>query len=213
MEVNNSNHLIVLLGYREVKEMDLEKNLIKDSNVSDELANLKNINELDNNISFIEGNLVVSTANEEHVKEIAELWANLATIQQIYAPDRYNFLPEGKDWRAFVRRKMEKTHNLLLVAHDKNEHEIKGFLYLQAITIPSSNLVLKGVIEDIYTKPQYRRQDIASTLLKVSIAWSLKQNIKQLELISLTRSNDLIQFYLRFIKESKQDINLDLVTV
>ena len=193
--------------------MDLEKNFTKGSNVSDELANLKNINELDNNINFIDGDLVVCTANETHVKEIAELWANLASIQQMYAPERYNFLPEGKDWRAFVRRKMEKNHNLLLVSHNKNSEEIKGFLYLQAITIPSSDLVLKGVIEDIYTKPQYRRQDIASTLLNVSITWGLKQNIKQLELISLTRSNDLIQFYLRFIKESKQEINLDLVTV
>ena len=108
---------------------------------------------------------------------------------------------------------MEKTHNLLLVAHDKGSTEIKGFLYLQAITIPSSDLVLKGVIEDIYTKPQYRRQDIASTLLNVSISWALKQNIKQIELISLTRSNDLIQFYIRFIKGSKLDIKLDLVIV
>ena len=208
--------------------MDLEKNFTegegavnKDLKASNELANLKNISELDNNVNFIDGDLVVSTANEDHVKEIAELWANLATIQQIYAPDRYNFLPEGKDWRAFVRRKMEKNYNLLLVAHNKEDRdmprhvcpEIKGFLYLQAITIPSSDLVLKGVIEDIYTKPQYRRQDIASTLLNVSIAWALKQNIKQIDLISLTRSNDLLQFYLRFIKGSKQDISLDLVTV
>ncbi len=190
-----------------------EKGIKKDTSTLDKLANLKNINELDNNVSFIDGDLVVCTANEEHVKDIAELWANLASIQQMYAPERYNFLPEGKDWQVFVRRKMEKNHNLLLVAHNKNENEIKGFLYLQAITIPSSDLVLKGVIEDLYTKPQYRRQDIASMLLKVSISWALKQKIKQIELISLTRSNDLIRFYLRFIKESKQDINFDLVTL
>ena len=198
--------------------MDLEKDLIKDSvnqnlNISDELAHLKNINELDNNVNFVDGDLIICTADETHVKEIAELWANLASIQQMYAPDRYNFLPEGKNWQAFVRRKMEKIHNLLLVAHNKNDTEIKGFLYLQSITIPSSELVLKGVIEDIYTKPQYRRQDLASTLLSVSISWALKQKIKQVDLISLTRSNDLIQFYLKFIKGSKQDINLDLVTV
>ena len=108
---------------------------------------------------------------------------------------------------------MEKNHNLLLISHNKNSHEVKGFLYLQAITIPSSDLVLKGVIEDLYTKPQYRRQDIASTLMNVSIAWTLKQKIKQIDLITLTRSNDLIQFYLRYIKESKQGVNLDLVTV
>ena len=190
--------------------MDLEKNFI---NSSDELANLKNINELDNNVTCIDGDLIVCTANDSHVKEIAELWANLASIQQMYAPERYNFLPEGKDWQVVVRRKMEKTHNLLLVAHNKNSAEIKGFLYLQSITIPSSDLVLKGVIEDIYTKPQYRRQDVASALLNVGIFWALKQKIKQIDLISLTRSNDLIQFYLRFLKESKQDINLDLVTI
>jgi GNAT superfamily N-acetyltransferase len=199
--------------------MDLEKDFIKKDDVtkglnnSDELANLKNINELDNNVTFVDGDLIVCTANDSHVKEIAGLWANLACIQQMYAPERYNFLPEGKDWQAVVRRKMEKTHNLLLVAHNKNSAEIKGFLYLQSITIPSSNLVLKGVIEDIYTKPQYRRQDIASALLNVGIFWALKQKIKQIDLISLTRSNDLIQFYLRFLKESKQDISLDLVTV
>ena len=198
--------------------MDLKKDLIenntnKELNISDELAHLKNINDLDNKVNFTEDNLVICTANGSHVKEIAELWANLASIQQMYAPERYNFLPEGKDWQVFVRRKMEKNHNLLLVAHNKNETEIKGFLYLQAITIPSSDLVLKGVIEDLYTKPQYRRQNIASALLNVTISWSLKQNIKQIELISLTKSNDLIQFYLRFIKESKQEISFDLVTV
>ena len=198
--------------------MDLEMNFTKDDvkkdlNLSDKLANLKSITELDNNVSFTDGNLVVSTANESHVKEVAELWANLASIQHMYAPERYNFLPEGKDWRAFVRRKMEKNHNLLLVTHDKGSTEIKGFLYLQAITLPSSDLVLKGVIEDIYTKPQYRRQDIASTVLTTALKWSLKQKIKQVDLISLTRSNDLIQFYLKFIKESNVGINLDLTTV
>ncbi len=189
----------------------------ENANTTDELANLKTINELDNNITFTDDDLTICTANESHVREVAELWANLATIQQIYAPERYDFLPEGKDWRAFVRRKMEKRHNLLLVTHDRNvsQHtstEIKGFLYLQTITLPSSDLVLKGVIEDLYTKPQYRRQNIASIMLNVTIEWALKQNIKQIDLISLTRSNDLIQFYLKFIKESKLDINLDLVT-
>ncbi len=198
--------------------MDLEKNFTdsttkKEPSSGDELANLKNINDLDNEVSFVDGDLIVCTANDSHVKEIAELWANLACIQQMYAPERYNFLPEGKDWRAFVKRKMEKPHNLLLVAHNKGSEEIKGFLYLQAITIPSSNLVLKGVIEDIYTKPQYRRQDLASTMLNVSMNWSMKQKIKQIDLITLSRSNDLIQFYLRFIKESKLGINLDLITI
>lgn len=197
-------------------KMELKKNITenKESNSSvDELANLKKIDDLDNHISFTDGDLIVCTANEDHVRETAELWANLATIQQMYAPERYNFLPEGKDWRAVVRRKMEKNHNLLLVAHEKNSTEIKGFLYLQTITLPSSDLVLKGVIEDIYTKPQHRRQSIAATMLRTAIEWALKQNIKQLDLISLTRSNDLIQFYLKFIKESKLDISFDLVTV
>ena len=203
----------MVIGYKEVKLMDLEKHFTKDSNISDELANLKNINELDNSISSIDGDLITCTANNTHVKEVAELWANLASIQHLYASERYNFLPEGKDWQAFVRRKMEKSHNLLLVSHNKNSSEVKGFLYLQTITIPSSDLVLKGVVEDIYTKPQYRRQDIASTLLNTAISWALKQKFKQVDLITLTRSNDLIQFYLKFIKGSKQDVNLDLVTV
>ena len=200
------------MDYKKEDFAKADKGVKKDTSKPDKLANLKNINDMDNNISFTDEDLVVCTADESHVKEVAELWANLASIQQIYAPERYNFLPEGKDWRAFVRRKMEKNHNLLLVAHNKNEYEVKGFLYLQSVTLPSSDLVLKGVIEDIYTKPQYRRQDLASTMLTTALKWALKQKIKQVDLISLTRSNDLIQFYLKFIKESKIGINFDLIT-
>ena len=73
------------MDYKE-KFIKADKDVNKEANASDKLANLKSITELDNNISFVEGNLVVSTANESHVKEVAELWANLASIQQMYAP-------------------------------------------------------------------------------------------------------------------------------
>ena len=192
--------------------MEVKKD-INLENPQDKMADLMTVSEVDNFVHVVENDLVISTADESHVRETAELWANLATIQQIYAPERYNFAPSGKDWRAFVRSKMEKEHNLLLVAHDKGEVEIKGFLYLQTITIPSTNLVLKGVIEDIYTKPQHRKKNIAASLLKVALLWAEKQKIKQVDLITISKSNDLIQFYLKFIKEYKNDIDLQLVTV
>ena len=198
--------------------MESEKiisNIKKDKNLpaSDELANLKKIDEVENFISCDFDTLRVCTANEEHVKEVAELWANLASIQQVFAPDRYNFIPEGKDWRAFVRRKLAKSHNLLLVAHEIGSAEVKGFLYLQAIVIPSSDLVLKGVIEDIYTKPQYRKQSVASKMLNVSLDWACKQNIKQIDFVTLSNTKGIADFYLRFLKGFKPDINMELLRI
>ena len=177
-----------------------------------ELANLKRVSEIDNQVNLIFDDLVISSATEKHIKEIAELWANLASIQQISLPGRYDFKKEEKDWQTFVRNKLSKNHNLLLVTHKKDENEIKGFLYLQTITIPSSDLVLKAVIEDIYTKPQYRRLNIASKLLDIALDWSLGQNIKQVDFISLVNAKDLSSFYLNFLKKFKKDISLDLVT-
>lgn len=177
-----------------------------------ELANLKRVSEIDNQVNLIFDDFVISSATEKHIKEIAELWANLASIQQISLPGRYDFKKEEKDWQTFVRNKLSKKHNLLLVTHKKDENEIKGFLYLQTITIPSSDLVLKAVIEDIYTKPQYRRLNIASKLLDIALDWSLGQNIKQVDFISLVNAKDLSSFYLNFLKKFKKDISLDLVT-
>ena len=144
----------------------------------DLLANLKKVNEINNQVYFEFGDLVVCSANENHVSEVAELWANHATIQQINAPGRYAFKAEGKDWRAFVRKKIDKKNNLLLVVHKKGEKEVMGFLYLQTITLPSSELVLKGVIEDVYTKPQHRKQGIATKLLNVALEWACNEHIK-----------------------------------
>ncbi|MBI3590180.1 MAG: GNAT family N-acetyltransferase [Candidatus Melainabacteria bacterium] len=179
----------------------------------DELANLKKVTDIDNNIQCEFGDLIICTANELHVKEIAELWANLACVQQISAPQRYDFVSEGKDWQSFVRRKLSKKNNLLLVAHNKGIAEIKGFLYLQTVTIPSSDLILKGIIEDIYTKPQYRKQGIAVKMLDVSLEWALKQNIKQIDLISPATTNDLTALYARLLKQNKKNINLELLSI
>ncbi len=180
---------------------------------SDELANLKNINEVNNFISRDFSDLRICTAGEEHVKEIAELWANLASVQQIFAPERYNFKAEGQDWQSFVRRKLAKKHNLLLVAHKINDVEVKGFLYLQTIVIPSSDLILKGVIEEIYTKPQYRKQGIASKLLNISLEWSLSQSIRQIDFVSLSDTKGAIDFYQNFLKGFKTTLNLELLQI
>ena len=191
---------------------DMNKTL-SDSLVHDELANLKKITDIDNSISCEIDGLVYCNANEVHVKEVAELWANLASVQQMFAPDRYDFKSQDKNWRKFVISKLEKKHNLLLVRYKKGESEIRGFLYLQTITLPTSDLIIKGVIEDIYTKPQYRRQSISSNLLDVALGWTEKQNIKQVDLITLTKTKDLLQFYLSFIKKFKRNINLELITI
>ena len=178
---------------------------------SNKPAKLKQVSEIDNKVYFTENDLVICSLEEKHIKETAELWANLACIQQLYAPQRYNFKFEDKNWQSFVRKKGEKEQNLFLVAHEKDKAEIKGFLYLQTITIPSSNLVIKGIIEDIYTKPQYRKQNIGNKMLKVAIEWAEKQNIKQVDLISLSSKTDLNYFYLNFIKGFKSATNLNLV--
>lgn len=179
----------------------------------DELANLKRITEIDNRVEKIFDDLVVSTPNESHINELAELWANLASVQQIYAPERYNFRAEGKDWRSFVRKKILKKNNLLLVTHNVGEPEVKGFLYLQTVTIPSSDFVLKGVVEDIYTKPQYRKQGIASAMFEAAFEWALKQNIKQIDLILLSKTKDLTEFYLKILKRNMKDVNLEILTI
>lgn len=191
--------------------MDINKSAINKNIDTDELANLKKISDVDNYISTLMDDLVISTANEVHIKEIAELWANLASIQQLNAPERYDFKGDKKDWREFVAVKLSKKHNLLLVAHDKDQYEVKGFLYLQAVTIPSSEFILKGVVEDIYIKPQYRRETIASKLLDVAMQWAESQNIKQIDLITITKAKDLLNFYLKYIKHTKCGVTLDLV--
>ena len=177
----------------------------------DELANLKKISEINNNLHKEFKDLVICNASENHVNEVAELWANLACIQQVFAPDRFSFKSEGRDWRTFVRRKLEKTNNLLLVAYKKDSNEIKGFLYLQSITIPLSDLILKGVIEDIYTKPQHRKQKIATQLLNVAIDWATEQNIKEIDLILIEKAKALSNFYTNFSKKIKKDIKLELL--
>ena len=180
----------------------------------DELANLKKIDEINNSIACEFGDLVIRTSSDNDIKEITELWANLATVQQIYAPDRFSFNSCGKDWQAFVKRKISKKYNLLLVAHKKGDAEIRGFLYLQTITLPSSDLVLKAVIEDIYTKPQYRRQGIASKIMDVSLEWASNQSVKQVDFITLTNEKikGLSAFYSRFQNKFKENVNLELVT-
>ena len=187
------------------------KNINKD--FSDELANLKKISDINNVVSKDFDKLRICTAKEEHVKELAELWANLAAIQQVYASERYNFLAEGKDWQAVVRKKLAKEHNLLLVVHDIGDTEVKGFLYLQTIVIPSSDLVLKGVIEDIYTKPQYRKTKIASKMLNVALDWASNQNIKHVDFVSLENSKGLSEFYVHFLRAFKPSVNLDLLRI
>src|SRR3989338_5469231 len=145
--------------------MELNQNLANHlpdvcNSISEELANLKKVSDINNYVLFEQDDIVISSANDNHIKELGELWANLASIQQIFAPERYSFNAEKKDWHYFVQNKVEKRSNSLLVAQKKNEYEVRGFLYIQSVTLPSSELVLKGVIEDIYTKPQYRRQGI-----------------------------------------------------
>lgn len=183
-----------------------------DSITSDEVANLKKVSDIDNSISRTFNNLIICNANETHTKEISELWANLATIQQIISPERYNFKLEGKDWQVFVRKKLSKNNNLLLVAYDNDKSEIKGFLYLQTVTLPSSNLILKGVTEEIYTKPQYRKAGIASRLLEVAIEWANSQSVKQIDFIAPAESRDLLGFYSKTLNELNKNVNLELVT-
>ena len=172
---------------------------------SDELAKLKKVDEIDNQVSVTFGDLIIESAAESHIKEIAELWANLASIQQLFEKDRYSFKFEGKDWQSFVRRKLEKKNNLLLVAHNRNSAEVKGFIYLQTITIPSSNLILKAVVEDLYTKPQYRRQNIATYLLNAALSWSKSQSVKHTELITLAKSKDLSMFYTKYLNSCNKN--------
>ena len=179
----------------------------------EELANLKKVSDIDNQINVLFEKFQICSANEPHVKEIAELWANLAAIQQLNAPDRFSFKNEIKDWQTFVRRKLEKKNNLLLVVLSPENCEVKGFLYLQSVTLPSSDFILKGVIEDLYIKPQHRKKGIATCLLDVSCDWALSQNIKKIDLICLTRPKDLLDFYLSYLKEFKKEINLDLITL
>jgi len=114
--------------------------------------------------------------------------------------------------RAFVKRKLSKNQNLFLVAHDTGSSEIKGFLYLQTITLPSSDLVLKAVIEDIYTKPQYRNQGIATKLLETVLEWACSQNIKQVEFISSSKTKNLSSLFLKMFNKLKGTMNLELVT-
>ena len=191
--------------------MESKKNT-SSTTVIDELANLKKITEVDNYIKRDFGDLVITAADESHVKEIAELWANLASIQQVFAPERYSFRAEGKDWQQFVRNKLAKKNNLLLVMQKRGDYEVRGFLYLQTITLPSSDLIVKGIIEDIYTKPQYRKQDVASNMLDVALDWTISHNIKQVDLISLSNTKGLIDFYSNFLKRFKKDIKLELLT-
>ena len=183
------------------------------TSASDELANLKRISDVENFVKVDFDDLRICTAGEEHVKEIAELWANLASVQQISAPERYNFKAEGKDWQAFVRRKLAKKHNLLLVIHKTGSMEVRGFLYLQTIVIPSSDLVLKGVIEEVYTKPQYRKQGIGSKLLEVALEWASSQNIKQIDFVTLANTKGVADFYFKFLKSFKTNLNLELLTM
>ena len=188
--------------------------IMKDElSLNNELAKLKRVGDINNLIERFYDDLVVSSANENHVKELAELWANLATVQQIIAPERFNFAPHGKDWQSFVRNKISKRNNLLLVVHKKDDMEIRGFLYLQTVTIPSSDLILKGIIEDIYTKPQYRKQEVAFKLLDTATHWAQSQNIKQIDLIALNKTKDLFEFYSKILKRIEKNINLELLIV
>ncbi|GEM_PF-3334234 len=178
---------------------------------SDELARLTKISEINNVIEHEFGEIIIHTVNQTVIKELGELWANLASVQQLSDSNRYNFFTERKDWQQFVRNKVEKKNNLLLVARKKNDNEVRGFLYLQTITLPSSDLVLKGVIEEIYTKPQYRKQRIASQMLEVALDWAAKQNIKQIDLVTLEKANVLSSFYEKALNKIKFDINIDLL--
>lgn len=195
---------------RNLIELVMDKTLKIDET---ELAKLVNISQIQNYICKNYGELVISSANESHINELGELWANHAAIQQLSAPDRYDFKFVKQDWREFVRNKLNKKHHLLLVVQNKGEYEVKGFLYLQIITIPSSELVLKGVIEDIYTKPQYRKQGIATKLLDTAVDWSIKNCIKQIDLISLENAKDVSEFYNKFLTSRSKDISLGIITL
>ena len=179
----------------------------------EEPANLKKVSEVNNQVDIFFEELQITSANETHVREVAELWANLASIQQLHAPERFSFKNEIKDWQIFVRRKLEKKYNLLLVALNQGKTEVKGFLYLQIITLPSSDFVLKGIIEDLYVKPQYSNEGIATYLLDVSCEWALSQSIEQIDLICLTKPKDLQDFYLTYLKKFNKEITLDLITL
>ncbi len=180
---------------------------------TESITKLKNIHEINNSVYFEFGDLVICSANESHVSEIAELWANHSSIQQLNAPERYIFKGEGKDWQAFVRRKIDKKNNLLLVAHRKGLKEILGFLYIQTITLPASELVLKGVIEDIYTKPQHRKLGIATKLMNVGFEWAVNEKIKQIDFVALRNIKGLSDFYSKFSQQSKSNLDLTLLTV
>ena len=185
----------------------------KESGTLDELANLKKVSDINNYVNCQIGELVIESASPLHIKELSELWANLASIQQLVAPETYNFKNVEKNWQLLVSEKFLKNSNILLVAHNNNDNEIRGFLYMQTIKIPSSELVVKGVVEDIYTKPQYRKQGIASKLLDVALDWASKQHIKHVDLISLIKARDFLDFCLKYIKVSNTEVKLDLVTI
>ena len=181
--------------------------------ITDELANLKRISDVDNFIERRFDDLVIKSADEGHIKELGELWANHACVQQIFAPDRYDFKAEGKNWQFFVSKKLLKQNNLLLVAQKDKEYEVRGFLYLQTVTIPSSDLLLKGIIEDVYTKPQYRSQGIATKMLEIALEWVAKQNIKQVDLISLGSTKGVSSFCSNALSKTKSNVSLNLLVI
>lgn len=194
------------------KQKSLSEAVLNSGLHAENLPVLKAVADLDKDIISVFGNLIVANADETQIKEIAELWANHASIQYLNAPEKYNFSIEKKDWKKFVTVKLEKRNNLLLVAHDQGKEEIKGFLYLQTVLMPSSELILKGVIEDIYTKPQYRRQSIASKLLDVAIEWCIKNSISQVDLVSLKNTKDLSEFFKYYRELNSSNVELELVT-
>ena len=179
--------------------------------IKEDLANLTKISDVNNVVRVEFDDLVISTLTEEYIPETTELWANHATIQQIFAPDRYNFKFENKNWRDFVRGKLNKKHNLLLIATTKDSPEVKGFLYLQSVTIPSSDLILKGVIEDLYTKPQHRRKGIAMKLLEVAIKFAEENKIRSVEFVSMTNSKSVSDLHRKFISTTNYDVDFELV--
>lgn len=183
------------------------------SYMTEQVIQLKNINDIDKDVYFEFGDLIISSVKEEHMSELAELWANHATIQQIFAPNRYNFRFEGKNWRDFVRRKMDKNQNLLLVATKKGSPEVVGFLYFQSLTIPPSDFIVKGVIEDIYTKPHHRKQSIATNMLKSAMTWAEKHNILSVDVVSMTTTPNISDSIKRLINRSKQNVNLELINI
>ena len=187
--------------------------IIANDEQSNKIASLKKVSDIDKNLCVVFGDLIITGAKEHHINEIAELWANHASIQQINSPERYNFKLEKSDWREFVKNKLNKKQNLLLVAHDKDNTEIKGFLYLQTITIPSSELILKAVVEDIYTEPQYRRQGIATKLLNVTLDFLSRHFIKQVDLITLINTPSLSEFYRKNVSNNKDNIHLEIIVL